>query len=259
MRSGDQLEEVGAAMEAKGLGKSYGGRRVLDAISIDVRKGELHVVLGPSGSGKTTLLRLLNMLEVPEGGRVLFGGRDVTLRPRQRAPTPAQKEARSRTAMVLQKPVVFRRSVRENAAFGLRVRGVPREEASRRADKALTRLGIGDLADRPARRLSGGEQQRLAFARASVLDLDFLLLDEFTANLDPPNVLALEAAARQFAHDRGGGVLLVTHDLFQARRVADRISLLADRAVVESAPREDFFERPQDARTRRFISGEAPL
>jgi tungstate transport system ATP-binding protein len=99
----------------------------------------------------------------------------------------------------------------------------------------------------------------LAFARATVLDLSFLLLDEFTANLDPPNVLALERAARAFAHESGGGVLLVTHDLLQARRIADRVSLLADGGIVESAAREQFFASPHDERTARFISGDAPL
>jgi tungstate transport system ATP-binding protein len=241
------------------LSKAFEGRPVLDDISMDVHAGELHVVLGPSGSGKSTLVRLLNMLTAPDKGDVLFGGDVVTKLPRARSLTDAQRRARLRTAVVLQKPVAFRGTAVENAAFGLRTRGVPRAEAHDRGRAALDRLGIGDLADKPARRLSGGEIQRLAFARATVLDLDFLLLDEFTANLDPPNVLALEGAAREFAHERGGGVLLVTHDLLQARRLADRVSLLADRSIVESGPREDFFERPADDRTRRFISGEAPL
>ena len=246
-------------LAAEQLYVSFDGRNVLDGCSVDVRAGELHVVLGPSGAGKTTLLRTLNMLEEPGAGRVLFDRADVTWRRRQRGLTGPQKEARARCAMVLQKPVVFRRSVLENAAFGLRVRGVPKAAANERARLALERLGIGHLGGRPAPRLSGGEQQRLAFARATVLDLRFLLLDEFTANLDPPNVLALERAARDFAHRRGGGVLLVTHDLFQARRLADRVSLLAGGAIVESAPRDGFFARPADERTRRFLSGEAPL
>ncbi len=246
-------------LSGEGLTKAFDGRAVLSNVSVDVRAGELHVVLGPSGTGKTTLVRMLNMLLAPDRGKVLYGADDVTLRPRQRKLSQAQRRARLGTAVVLQKPVAFRGSAAENAAFGLRVRGVPKEEALSKARAALVDLGVGPLADKPARRLSGGEQQRLAFARAAVLDLDFLLLDEFTANLDPPNVLALERAAREFAHERGGGVLLVTHDLMQARRIADRVTLLEGGAVVESAPRSVFFDHPADERTRRFVSGEAPL
>jgi tungstate transport system ATP-binding protein len=161
-------------------------------------------------------------------------------------------------ALVPQKPVAFRSTVFENAAFGLRARGIGKEEVARRVGPALERLGLGGMAQRPAKSLSGGETQRLAVARATVLDLDFLLLDEFTANLDPPNVKALEAALLAGARDRGLGVLAVTHDLFQAKRIADRVTMLWDGAVIESRPKDEFFEAPADPRAKAFVLGELP-
>lgn len=239
----------------KRLTKSFGGRIVLDDVSLGVRPGEVHAVLGPSGAGKTTLLRILNILESPDSGRVTLDGEPIELPTRSARLTEVQHRARLKMALVPQKPIAFRRTVFENAAFGLRVRGFEEGEIKRRVEGELERLGIAAYAQAGARRLSGGETQRLAFARAAVLDIEFLLLDEFTANLDPRNVKVLEEAARGFAA-RGGGVLLVTHDLFQTRRMADRVSLLVDGQVIESAPKKTFFEAPQDPRARAFVAGE---
>ncbi len=244
------------SLSCAGVAKTLGGRRVLDGVSIEVHSGEVHALLGPSGAGKTTLLRILNMLEAPDEGTVTFNTDAIALSGPNARLTPVQSEARLKMALVPQKPIAFRTTVFENAAFGLRVRGVPKEEVPDRVRPALEKLGIAALADRPAHRLSGGETQRLAFARATVLPLEFLLLDEFTANLDPPNVKALEQAAGESAHERGLGVLFVTHDLFQARRIADRVSLLVDGRIVESAPKAEFFEAPQHARAKAFVAGE---
>jgi len=245
-----------AELCARGITKSYGGRKVLDAVSLTLGPGEVHAVLGPSGSGKTTLLRILNMLEAPDSGEVVFCGDRIELSRANRGLNDKQHASRLKMALVPQKPVAFRRSVFENAAFGLQVRRESDEEIDRRVRAALEPLGLLSLQEAQARRLSGGEQQRLAFARAAVLDVDFLLLDEFTANLDPRNVKILEEAARSYARDAGAGVLLVTHDLFQARRTADRVTLLVDGAVVESAPKAEFFESPRDPRTKAFVAGE---
>jgi len=245
-----------AELRAQGLTKAFAERKVLDGVSIAVARGEVHAVLGPSGSGKTTLLRILNLLEAPDAGEVSLDGARVELARRHAKLNGMQHEARLKMALVPQKPVAFRRTVFENAAFGLRVRGAPEDEIERKVKEALDRLGLTALAEQQARRLSGGEQQRLAFARAAVLSLEFLMLDEFTANLDPRNVKILEEAARSYAHDMGLGVLLVTHDLFQARRTADRLTLLVDGKVVETAPKDEFFGAPRDPRTRSFVAGE---
>ena len=239
-----------------GLAASFTGRRVLEGVTLEVRRGEVHVVLGPSGAGKTTLLRILNLLAVPDAGEVRVGGDEVALRRAHGPLSEPQERARRSMVLVLQKPVVFRASVLDNALFGLRLEGLDEEAASARARAALGRLGLAGLATASARRLSGGEQQRLAFARAIVLERPFLLLDECTANLDPRNVKILEEAIAAQARASKAGVLLVTHDVFQARRLADRVTLLVDGRVVESASKASFFEAPEDPRTRAFVAGE---
>jgi tungstate transport system ATP-binding protein len=241
---------------ARGISKAFAGRTVLDGVSLAVARGEVHAVVGPSGAGKTTLLRIVNLLEAADEGSVTLDGEAIGVGSVHDRLDSAQRGARLKMALVPQKPVAFRASVFDNAAFGLRVRRVDEVEIEAQVRPALEKLGISPFADAPARRLSGGETQRLAFARATVLPLEFLLLDEFTANLDPANVKALEQAARASATEQGMGVLLVTHDLFQARRIADRVSLLVGGRMVESAAKAEFFEAPQDPRTRAFVAGD---
>jgi tungstate transport system ATP-binding protein len=247
-----------AGLEAREVTKSFRGRKVLGGVSVTVRQGEVHAVLGPSGAGKSTLLRVLNLLEPLDGGGVYLDGEQVAQAGDRITMDAPHRKARLKMALVPQKPVAFRTTVFENAAFGLRMREVEETEIEARVKRALERLGLSALSDAPARTLSGGETQRLAFARATVLPLESLLLDEFTANLDPANVKALEAAVTRSAHEQGIGVMLVTHDLFQARRIADRVSLLWGGRIIETAPRADFFESPRDARTKAFVAGELP-
>lgn len=244
------------ALGAEGVSKAFGPREVLHSVSLRVKPGEVHAVLGPSGAGKSTLLRILNMLEPADAGRVVLDGVDIELRAPHARLSTAQHAARLRMALVPQKPVAFRTTVFENAAFGLRVRGMEEAEIEANVGAALERLGLKELSEVPARRLSGGETQRLAFARATVLPLHYLLLDEFTANLDPANVKALEAAVQASARDQKIGILFVTHDMFQARRIADRVTLLVDGKLVESAPKAEFFEAPADPRAKAFVAGE---
>jgi tungstate transport system ATP-binding protein len=248
--------EPGKELCARGISKAFALRKVLDGVSLSVARGEVHAVVGPSGAGKTTLLRILNLLEEADEGAVTLDGEAIGVGSAHGRLDGAQRKARLKMALVPQKPVAFRASVFHNAAYGLRVRKVSDDEIEARVRPALEKLGIATFADATARRLSGGETQRLAFARATVLPLEFLLLDEFTANLDPANVKALEQAARASAVEQGIGVLLVTHDLFQARRIADRVSLLVGGRIVESAPKPEFFESPKDPRTRAFVAGD---
>lgn len=249
-------EGKAGGLAALGVSKSFGGRQVLSEVSLAVEPGTVHAVLGPSGAGKTTLLRILNLLEVPDAGSVSLDGAPIGLSAPHAPLSAPQRAARLSMALVPQKPVAFRQSVFDNVAYGLRLRGMEEEEVAARVGPALERLGIAALSDAPARRLSGGETQRLAFARATVLPLKFLLLDEFTANLDPPNVKALEGAVAAAARDQGLGILFVTHDLFQARRLADHVSLLWEGRVIESSPKPEFFETPKDPRAKAFVAGE---
>jgi tungstate transport system ATP-binding protein len=236
------------AIELKGINKAYGDKVVLSAVDMTVAEGDVMAVIGPSGVGKTTLLRLANGLERPDEGSVVVLGVPLTF------DNGSDLASRRRMAYILQKPVAFRDTVAENVAYGLRVRGV--EDVEERVDNALEAVGLADMAGRTATRLSGGEMQRMAFARATVFEPSVLLLDEFTANLDPHNVGLLEKAVLDYQRERGATVVIVTHNLFQARRVARIAAFLLGGSLVETGPTERLFEDPEDERTRAFVSGE---
>ncbi len=158
--------------------------------------------------------------------------------------------------MVAQNPLLFRGSVFYNVSYGLCVRDVDGSELLVRTIKALEGVGIPGLVNARASGLSAGEAQRVAFARAIVTRPDLLLLDEFTANLDPANVNALEVAVREYNRATGATVVLVTHGMFQAKRLGHRVALLMDGRIVEEGPVHEFFEDPKDPRTRAFVNGE---
>lgn len=218
-------------LEAEGLRHRVGGFG-LEVPRLRVFPGEILAVLGPSGSGKTTLLRLLAGLLPLKEGRVEGAFR----------------------AYLPQNPPLLRRSVLENAAFGLRLKGIPGKEARRRAEALLARVGLKGKARQPAHLLSGGEAVRLALARTLLVEPAVLLLDEPTASLDPGNTAQVEALLKEAAEE-GRGVVLATHDLFQARRLAHRVLFLYLGEVVEEAPVERFFQDPKDPKSRRFLEG----
>jgi len=228
---------------------SYGARTVLRIPDLAIRRGEVFALVGPSGCGKSTLLRLLALLETPTAGRVqlTLNGAPVTAR-------SASLEDRRAIAMVFQTPVLLSRSVYSNVAYGLRLRG--EQDSAARIEAALRQVSLLPLAGAHARTLSGGEAQRAALARALVLEPSVLLLDEPTANLDPANGRLIEDAIRAHHDRRGATVLIATHNLFQARRLADRVLLLLDGQPVEVGPTEQFFNAPQDPRTATFLSGD---
>ncbi|MBM4249541.1 MAG: phosphate ABC transporter ATP-binding protein [Euryarchaeota archaeon] len=228
--------------------RRFGPVTALDSVSLEAGEGEIVGLLGPSGSGKTTLLRLAGMLDCPTEGRILLEGEQMD------AEGDRNLATRRKIAMILQKPVVFRGSVIRNATYGLRLRKVEAEEARARAMEALRDVGLDGMAGRAAHTLSGGEVQRLAFARAAVLRPKLLLLDEFTANLDPANITMLEKAVRRF-RESGGTVVMVTHNLPQARRQADRVGLLLSGKLVETGPPQRFFDSPETKEAREFLNG----
>jgi tungstate transport system ATP-binding protein len=231
------------------LEQIYGPRTVLRLPKLAVEQGEIFALVGPSGAGKSTLLRLLALLEMPARGQVYFraNGRLVT------AATASAAERRQVT-MVFQRPVLLSRSVRANVAYGLRLRG--QRDSRAQIDAALDRVGLSDLADARPRTLSGGEMQRVALARALVLEPRVLLLDEPTANLDPYNVRLIENLVREQHSRYGTTIVLVTHNVFQARRLAERVGLLLEGELVEVAPADTFFSAPHDPRTAAFLSGD---
>jgi len=223
----------------------YGARLVLDIDHLEVQCGEMLAILGPSGSGKSTLLRLMQFLERPSAGRIAFDGQPIDGEP--------PLDVRRRVTTVFQRPLLLDRSVRDNVAYGLRLRGW--RDGRTAVDRLMARLGLSDLADSPARSLSGGEGQRVALARALAIDPEVLLLDEPTANLDPYHVSLIEDIIRA-QRARGITIVLVTHQTFQARRLADQTGLLLNGRLIEIAPTTELFESPRDFRTRSFLNGE---
>jgi tungstate transport system ATP-binding protein len=230
------------------VAKEYNGRRVLSVERLDIRQGEIFALVGPSGAGKSTLLRLLNFLEPPTSGSIRFLGAEFS------ASRPVPLQLRRRVTTVFQRPTLLNRSVWANARYGLQLRG--QHNAARRVEMALEQVGLTDLARQQARTLSGGEAQRVALARAMVLQPDVLLLDEPTANLDPYNVGLIEDIVRALNREGGTTLVLVTHNVFQARRLAHRVALLLEGRIVEVADVETFFESPCDPRTTAFVRGE---
>jgi len=227
------------------LSKEYAGRIVLDIERLDVRRGEVLVLVGPSGAGKSTLLRLLNFLETPTSGRLVYAGQVIN--------GDAPLDVRRQVTMVFQHPILLKTSVRANVAYGLQLRG---EHANGRVRDILARVGLESLARVPAHKLSGGEIQRVALARALVIDPVVLLLDEPTANLDPYNVGLIEDIVRQYNRERGTTVIVVTHNVFQARRLANRVGLLLAGRLIELTDTHTFFESPSDPRTASFVRGD---
>src|SRR3954467_7141579 len=204
---------------------------IVTGLTLTLSGGAPTILLGPNGSGKSTLLRLAMGLARPTSGRITWGGRA----------TPGE-----RLAMVFQRPVMLRRSAAANVAYALGAR----DEA--RVAELLDRVGLGALADRPARRLSGGEQQRLALARALARDPEILFLDEPTASLDPAATKAIEDIIRKVAA-RGIKVIMTTHDLAEAKRLAGEIVLMHRGRVIETGPADAFFANPKSQDARRFI------
>lgn len=236
-------------IEASGLSKCFGEREVLRAENITLCAGGIIGVMGPSGAGKSTLLRILSLLDPPTSGMLSFFGRPLPASPSERL------AARRRLTMVLQKPVLFDATVFDNIAFGLKARRLSAGEISRRVEESLEKIGLTAQRRQKAKTLSGGEAQRVALARAMVLEPEILFLDEPTANLDPANVELLEGLLRSLNRELGTTVVIVTHNLFQARRLAGDILFLCQGSLVEAGPTEEIFKRPLDLRTRAFVEG----
>lgn len=225
-------------LRAEGLGFSAGGIAILSDVSLTLEPGAPSIIVGPNGAGKSVLLRLLHGLLVPSAGRVLWAG-----------------DAARRQAMVFQRPVLLRRSVLANAVYPLKLAGIAAAEREPRARAALELVGLAPLADRPARRLSGGEQQRLALARAAALSPEVLFLDEPCASLDPAATRAVEEIVGQLAA-RGTKIVMTTHDLGQARRLAGEVLFLNRGRLREQTPSVAFFNQPATPEAAAFLRGE---
>jgi tungstate transport system ATP-binding protein len=214
---------------------------ILDRITLTLMPGPPTVLIGPNGSGKSTLLRAAMGLVPPSQGRITWGGREDV------PPT--------RRAVVFQRPAMLRRTASGNIRYALRASGIARAEYKSRVGELLALVGLEHLTDRPARRLSGGEQQRLALARALARDPVVLFLDEPTASLDPAATKAIEDIVRAVSQ-RGIKVVMATHDLGEARRLAGEIVMLHRGRMIETGPASSFFDTPQTGEAQTFIAGD---
>ena len=237
---------TGRVISLRGVSVHAGATVLLHRTDLEIGVGQRTVILGPNGSGKTTLLRAIHGLAPLSGGSLLGVSRD---------PVEAMRGDLVRCAYVFQKPVMLHRSALANVEHALAVSGVPASERRARAESALADVGLASLADRPARRLSGGEQQRLAVARANALEPDCLLLDEPTASLDPGAAAGIERYLLRLS-ERGRGIVMSTHDLGQARRLAQRIVFMHRGFVEEAGDASSFFDAPGSDLARRFLRGE---
>jgi tungstate transport system ATP-binding protein len=228
-------------LSVRGLSYAAGGKQILADVSFEVGDAPRTIVLGPNGAGKSVLLKLCHGLLRPGAGEVRWAGR-----------TP--DETRRRQGMVFQRPVLLRRSVAGNLWHALGVRGVLRARRAGLVDEALQAAGLAGIARQSARTLSGGEQQRLAIARAWVLKPDVLLLDEPTANLDPEATRAIEDLILTF-ETAGTRIIMTTHDIGQARRLANDIIFVHQGRLLEHSPAERFFATPSHPAAARFIGG----
>lgn len=207
-----------ALIEIKGLYKSFGKSEILNDINLDVEEGKVLALIGPTGSGKTSLLRLIDTLDQPTRGSIFFHGEDIC-----RFSSKEKLLVRRRMAMVFQKPVMFSRSVYENVAYGLKVRG----KRSSRDDvlNTIEEVGLSEYESRSAATLSGGEMQRIALARAMVIKPEVLLLDEPTANLDPRSASAIDDLIGRLAQS-GTTVIIASHNMAECRRLANKVVVL---------------------------------
>jgi tungstate transport system ATP-binding protein len=231
-------------LRLEGVSFVAAGKTIIDGVSLTFEAGPRTIILGPNGAGKSVLMRLCHGLLAPTSGRIAWA-------------VPERPGDRRRQAMVFQRPVMLRRSVLANVEYGLKLAGVAHAERGAQARAALQSVGLAELADRAARVLSGGEQQRLALARAWALRPEVLFLDEPTANLDPGASAEVERII-QAIHAAGTKIVMTTHNLGQARRLGDEILFLHQGRLVEHAPVDRFFNRPTSAEAGAFIKGELP-
>jgi polar amino acid transport system ATP-binding protein len=247
-------------VEIKQVQKYFGSLHVLRGVDLNVQAGEVVCVIGPSGSGKTTLLRCINFLETYQDGRILVDGQLVGYRERNgkltHAPEREIARVRTETAMVFQQFNLFpHMTALRNVTFGpTKVRKVPKKVAEQRGRELLATVGLADKEDSYPNQLSGGQQQRVAIARALAMEPKVMLFDEVTSALDPELVGEVLGVMRDLATTGGVTMIVVTHEMYFAREVADRVVFMDEGVVVEEGPPANLLLNPQTERLRTFLS-----
>jgi tungstate transport system ATP-binding protein len=235
---------VNACFRLEDIEKNYSNVKAIDLVNLEVLGGKIIVLIGVNGAGKTTLLRIIAGLENPDKGNIFFNGKSITA-----------KELRQIATLVFQRTAMFSRSVYDNLAYGLKIRGKKDHEIKEKITQTLNTVGLRNFEKRKAKKLSGGEQQRIALARAFLLEPTILLLDEPTANLDPNSATIMERAIID-RRNKDSIIIMATHNLSQAKRLGDEIIHIYNGKIIERATPEEFFDNPQNEITRKFINGE---
>jgi len=237
-------------IEVRNVWKVFQDKSVLQGISFKTSEGQIFCIIGPNGSGKTTTLKIIDLLEEPDRGEVFFNNVDILkLKENERI------TYRKKMAIVFQQPTLYNMKVYDNVALGLKIRNSEKTQIRYKVEDSLKSVNLLDFADKHAYTLSGGEAQRLSLAMALALKPEVLLLDEPTANLDPANIIIVENIIREYAKKQGV-VVFTTHNMFEAKRLADRVALLMDGSIIEESDVEGFFNNPKDERAVRFVRGE---
>jgi len=235
---------LNVSLQLSNITKGYNKVCALNSVSLDLQGGKIVVLLGVNGAGKTTLMRIVAGLENPDSGQLFFNNQNISC-----------GNLRKISTLVFQRAAMFSSNVYNNLAYGLKIRKVPKEEIKKRVSESLQAVRLTDFEKRRAKRTSGGEQQRIALARAFLLESHVLLLDEPTANLDPNSAAIIEKAiVSKKSEERI--IVMATHNLSQARRMADEIVHIYNGEIVEVATPENFFENPKSEISRKFVNGE---
>lgn len=233
-------------VKLKKITREYGSVRALSNINLEINRGEILTVIGPNGSGKSTLLRTLALLDNPSSGEIIYNGKKVD--------ASNAGEYRKEITMVFQKPVLFNTTVFENVAYGLRLRSLEKRQIATKVEYVLNSVMLKGFGPRMAKKLSGGEQQRVVLARALALEPKLLLLDEPTANLDPTNAAIVEKIIRRL---RGKSTVVVaTHNIFQAKRLSDRVGCMLNGKIIDVDKPKNIFTKPRNEIIRKFARGE---
>jgi tungstate transport system ATP-binding protein len=240
----EETKTMTADLRLEDIGKDYRVVKALDSVTFSAEGGKIIVLIGVNGAGKTTLLRIIAGLENPDKGNIFFNGKKLNA-----------AELRQIATLVFQRTAMFSRSVYDNLAYGLKIRGKTDREIIEKITQALNAVGLRNFAKRKAKKLSGGEQQRIALARAFLLEAPILLLDEPTANLDPNSAIIMERAIMD-RRKEDNIVIMATHNLSQAKRIGDEIVHIYGGKIIERSTPGEFFENPQNEVTRKFINGE---
>ena len=230
-------------IQIENLVGSYGEKIALEIPKLHIPTGSFIGIIGPNGAGKSTLINLMAGMTFPNKGKILYDGTSLRENP------GLYKEM----TLIFQKPYLFRRSVYENVAYPLKIRGVPPATIEKRCDALLDSLGLTPLREQLATTLSGGEAQKLALARGLVFEPRLLMLDEPTANIDPQSVMLMEKVLRDFYHRTGSTILIITHNIRQARRLTNEVFYIDQGQLVEKGSSRAVIESPENPSTRRFI------